>query len=43
MVHGRARDEVEGKVGEIADLLGDAARRHEILFSTRILKKTGIS
>jgi DNA-binding Lrp family transcriptional regulator len=42
MVHGRSREEVEGQVGEIADLLGDAARAHDVLFSTRILKKTGL-
>ena len=42
MVHGRSRDEVIEKVGCIADLLGPAARSHDILFSTRILKKTGL-
>lgn len=42
MVHGRARDEVEAKVAEIAALLGGADRGHEILYSTRILKKTGL-
>ncbi|MBZ0325648.1 MAG: AsnC family transcriptional regulator [Alphaproteobacteria bacterium] len=42
MVHGRARPEVEAKVGEIAALLGAADRGHEILYSTRILKKTGL-
>ena len=42
MVHGRTRDEVEGQVAEIAALLGDAARRHDVLYSTRILKKTGL-
>jgi len=42
MVHGRARAEVEAKVGEIAALLGAADRGHEILYSTRILKKTGL-
>ncbi len=41
MVHGRCRDEVEEKVRRIADILGPPARRHEILYSTRILKKTG--
>ena len=44
MVHGRSRDEVEGKVAEIAGLGGlKPARRHDVLFSTRILKKTGHS
>jgi DNA-binding Lrp family transcriptional regulator len=42
MVHGRTRDEVRDKVAEIAALVGPAARAHEVLFSTRILKKTGL-
>jgi DNA-binding Lrp family transcriptional regulator len=42
MVHGRSRDEVEAKVGEIARVLGAAARAHEVLYSTKILKKTGL-
>jgi DNA-binding Lrp family transcriptional regulator len=42
MVHGRTRDEVEGKVAEIAALLGEASRAHDVLYSTRILKKTGL-
>jgi DNA-binding Lrp family transcriptional regulator len=42
MVHGRARAEVEAKVAEIASLLGGAARAHEVLYSRRILKKTGL-
>ena len=42
MVHGRSRDEVRAKITEIAALVGSAARGHEILFSTRILKKTGL-
>ena len=42
MVHGRSRDEVAAKVCEIADLVGDADRGHAILYSTRILKKTGL-
>ena len=42
MVHGRTRDEVRAKVAEIAVLVGSAARSHDVLFSTRILKKTGL-
>lgn len=42
MVHGRGRDEVEQKVRQIADLLGEEARAHTVLYSTRILKKTGL-
>ncbi len=42
MVHGRAREEIREKVEEIAGLIGPAARGHDVLFSTRILKKTGL-
>lgn len=42
MVHGRDRAEVENKVSIIATLLGSAQRSHEVLYSTRILKKTGL-
>ncbi|MGI9464123.1 MAG: Lrp/AsnC family transcriptional regulator, partial [Aestuariivirgaceae bacterium] len=42
MVHGRERAEVEDKVDVIARMLGTATRRHDILYSTRILKKTGL-
>ena len=42
MVHGRSRNEVERQVAEIAALLGAAARRHDVLYSTGILKKTGL-
>jgi len=42
MVHGRSRDEVMDKVAGIAALIGAAARAHDVLFSTRILKKTGL-
>ncbi len=42
MVHGRERAEVEAKVAQIARLLGDADRGHAVLYSTRILKKTGL-
>jgi len=42
MVHGHDRKEVMDEVEIIADLLGDRARSHDILFSTRILKKTGL-
>jgi DNA-binding Lrp family transcriptional regulator len=42
MVHGRDPAEVEAKVGEIRDLLGNAAKAHTVLMSTRILKKTGL-
>jgi len=42
MVHGLDRAEVEDKVAVIEDLLGPRAKAHEILYSTRILKKTGL-
>lgn len=42
MVHGKSRDEVEQKVEKIAALLGEHARSRTILYSTRILKKTGL-
>lgn len=42
MVHGGTRAEVEDKAGRIAEILGDASRARDILYSTRILKKTGL-
>jgi len=42
MVHGHNRQEVMDEVEKIAELLGDRARSHDVLFSTRILKKTGL-
>ncbi|MGD9785631.1 MAG: AsnC family transcriptional regulator [Hyphomicrobiaceae bacterium] len=42
MVHGTCRGEVEDKRATIARLLGGACRRSDILYSTRILKKTGL-
>jgi len=41
MVHGRDRSEVEDKVEQIANLLSEDCSDHDVLFSTRILKKTG--
>lgn len=42
MIHGASRDEVEDQRARIADLLGPACRGSDILYSTRILKKTGM-
>ncbi len=42
MVHGHDRAEVELKTRQIEEILGDACQEHEILYSTRILKKTGL-
>lgn len=42
MAHGGSRDEVAAKADRIGELLGDACRARDILYSTRILKKTGL-
>lgn len=42
MVHGTDRQQVEVKRDRIAELLGDACRGCDILYSTAILKKTGL-
>jgi siroheme decarboxylase len=42
MLHARDRAEVERGAELIAALLGDACRGREILYSRRILKKTGL-
>lgn len=42
MVHGATREAVEVDVKAIADLLGSACRGHDVLYSSRILKKTGL-
>lgn len=42
MIHGTSRPEVEAKRQEIAALLGPDCRAADILYSTRILKKTGL-
>lgn len=42
MVHGASRDEVQGKASLIAAILGASCRGSDILFSTRILKKSGL-
>lgn len=42
MLHGSSREEVEAQRTDIAAMLGDACRGHDILYSTRILKKTGL-
>jgi siroheme decarboxylase len=42
MIHGHDRDEVMLKQQEIVTLLGSSCRQHDVLFSTRILKKTGL-
>ena len=42
MVHGSSRDECSAKAEEIRALLGGACRANDILYSTKILKKTGL-
>jgi DNA-binding Lrp family transcriptional regulator len=42
MVHGADRNQVMVLVSQIAALIGEADLGHEILYSTRILKKTGL-
>ncbi|MCW5664746.1 MAG: Lrp/AsnC family transcriptional regulator [Piscinibacter sp.] len=42
MLHGRSREEVEAQARAVAALLGEACRSHEILYSSAILKKTGL-
>lgn len=42
MVHGQDSLEVENKVAQLEEILGDASRGHQILYSSQILKKTGL-
>jgi len=42
MVHARQRAETEARIAEIRALLAPALRAGEVLYSTRILKKTGM-
>ena len=42
MVHGRSRAETDAHVETIRARLASALRAHEVLYSTRILKKTGL-
>lgn len=42
MVHGHDRAEAEAQAAVIREILGDACRGGDTLYSTRILKKTGL-
>ncbi len=42
MVHSSSRRAVREQQGQLLQLLGPACRRHALLFSTRILKKSGL-
>jgi DNA-binding Lrp family transcriptional regulator len=41
MVHGKSQEAVEKQISQIADLLGAYNKGYEVLYSTKILKKTG--
>lgn len=42
MVHGKTQESVNNEIAQIKTLLGQACRAHTVLFSTKILKKTGL-
>ena len=42
MVHGKTEQDAEQQVAIIAELLGSASCQHQVLYSTKILKKTGL-
>ncbi len=42
MLHGPSREHVAAQAERIRAMLGDACRSHDILYSTEILKKTGL-
>ncbi|GAB3553773.1 Lrp/AsnC family transcriptional regulator [Noviherbaspirillum agri] len=42
MVHGKSRDDVASQIAQIKELLGEHVRANDVLFSTKILKKTGL-
>jgi DNA-binding Lrp family transcriptional regulator len=42
MLHGKSKDEVADKVNKIVSLLGEHCVGYELLYSTKILKKTGL-
>ncbi len=42
MVHAKSRDEAQAQIDQIAALLGEHCHAHSTLFSTQILKKTGL-
>jgi len=42
MLHGHTREQVLAQAGQVAALLGPACRAHDVLFSSAILKKTGL-
>ena len=42
MLHGRSRDDVDEQATQLARLLGPHCRQHDILYSSAVLKKTGL-
>ena len=42
MLHGRSREEVQVQAAHLRDLLGPACRTNDILYSSAVLKKTGL-
>ena len=42
MIHGKTEQEAEHQIGVIFSVLGDSVRQHDVLYSTKILKKTGL-
>jgi len=41
MVHGKSQADVDKQIQQIADLLSDSNQGCDVLYSTKILKKTG--
>ncbi|PPD47501.1 MAG: protein nirH [Methylobacter sp.] len=41
MVHGKTQAEADGQIMQIAQVLGEYCRGRDVLYSTKILKKTG--
>ncbi|MFH1803904.1 MAG: Lrp/AsnC family transcriptional regulator [Pseudomonadota bacterium] len=42
MIHATTRDEIDARIADIAGILGESCRSHRVLFSEKILKKTGL-
>lgn len=42
MIHARTRDEAQASIDRLVSMVGHACRSHDVLYSTRILKKTGV-
>jgi len=42
MLHGQSKEQVNEQADQLKQLLGDKCRQYELLYSTEILKKTGL-